>query len=101
MIVPAPLAVVASVVGCIKVGINETTFCWFNAPVPRPPTVMLKVRFWKITLLYSSGYDTLRQLALVAIEPEKCPVGQVIPEGRALIPPVRFALFWMDTIPAG
>src|SRR5437667_5809241 len=101
MTVPAPLAVVASAVGWVNVGISETTFCWFNAPVPSPPTVMLKVRFWKITLLYSSGYDTLRQLPLIAIEPEKCPGGQVTGAGRALIPPVRFELFWMDTIPAG
>src|SRR5258706_15152969 len=98
MITPPPFGVVASVGGWLSVGTRTTTFCWFKVPVPSPPTVMLNARFSQITLLYSSGKDTVRQDPLVAIEPKKCPGGQITVAGRLA---VMFELFWMATIPAG
>src|SRR6267143_2153674 len=84
-ITPPPLAVVAGVVGWFSVGSSATTFCWFSGPVPRPPTLMLNVRFCQMTLLYSSGYETVRHWALAELAPVKCPAGQLIVVGRLVV----------------
>ncbi len=96
-IVPPPLAVVPSAAGWFNVGTSATTFCWFSGPVPSAPTLMLNTRFCQMTLLNSSGYDTVRQLPLVAV-PAKWPAGQVMVAGRFA---VMFELFCMATMPAG
>src|SRR5438105_14933742 len=49
--------------------------------------------------LYSSGYETLLQVPLLAVVPgAKWPAGQVMVAGRCA---TRVALFWMLTRPAG
>src|SRR5579862_3403267 len=82
----------------LSAGTRLTTFCWFSGPIPSAPTLMLKARFWKITLLNSSGNETLRQFAFVALVPAKCPAGQMTVPGRFA---VRLELFCTDTRPAG
>src|SRR6267143_5158380 len=98
-ITPPPLAVVAGVVGWFSVGSSATTFCWFSGPVPRPPTLMLNVRFFHMTLLYSCGYELLRQLPLIPVPApgavvSKCPGGHTtgVLEGRFPRPVVSCAL---------
>src|SRR6266446_147231 len=81
---PTPLAAVAATVGWVSVGSSATTFCWFSGPVPRPPTLMLNVRFFQMTLLYSSGYEVVRQVPLVAAPAPvaaKCPAGHTTVAG--------------------
>ena len=61
--------------------------------MPRPPTLMLNVRFCQMTLLYSTGYELLRQLPLVAAPTPvgaKCPGGHVIVAGRFAVSGVLF-----------
>src|SRR5882672_12479670 len=97
-IVPPPLAPVEAVDGWLKVGTSVTTFCWFTGPVPSPPTEMSNTRFCQITLLYSNGYEKLRQFALFAFVPWKCPVGHTTVAGRFAN---NCELFCIATMPAG